>query len=181
MRAAVVGVTLAFLLGPGSAIGQSTSDAAVFDAALEYLAVTAEGSVKYLVFNETANARDELRGHMGQAFPEELMKELRAANTSQALIPWYAPPKPYRSVSRKDLGEAVGSGWCCRWDAFHARFPDAAGVLQLAWPAYSADRGQALVYLSTGCGLECAAGYLCLLVYSHGSWVVLKWQMVWIA
>ncbi len=181
MRTTVAGVALALSLGAGSAIGQSTSDAAVFDAALKYLAGTEEGSVKYLVFNDTANVRGGARGQMGQEFPEELMKGLRVANTAQGLIPWYAPPKPYRSVSRKDLGEAVGSGWCCRWDAFHSRFPDAAGVLQLAWPAYSADRGQALVYLETGCGGECAAGSLCLLVYSDGSWVVLEWRMAWIS
>ena len=181
MSRTAAGVALAVLLAGAYARAQSPDEVAVFDAVLGHFAADQQGNSSFLVFSETTVVRAWNFGHMGEWFPQELLKGLLAANASSSSIDGYSPPKPFRCATPRQLGDVLTPGGCCDWPAFRSRFPDAAGVLRLSWPAYSPDGLLAMVYVETGCGLDCAAGRLYLLSRADGAWRVIESLVSWIA
>lgn len=169
-------------------MAQSRNDAAVFDLALSHFAKEFESrhkvAARFLVFNETAIVLEQDLGFAGRQLPADLVKALLVSNAAPRSITRYSPPLPYRRSTAEILGSAVEPArpglvrpHYYNWEVLHRQFPDAAGILELASPVYSADGSSALVYFWTGCGNSCASGYLYLLNYSGGCWQVAKTSM----
>ena len=179
---------IALASGPASA--QSKEDAAVFNAGLANFAAqfarTQKVAPNFLVFNETTIVLPQDLGYAGKDLPKQLVDSLLMDNSVPQSIATYLLPAPFRLSSAKMLGPGlqVAKPGLARpryynWDSLRAQFPDAAGILELASPAYSADGTAALLYFWTGCGDLCASGYLYLLDKSSGEWKVVRTFWPW--
>ncbi len=67
------------------------------------------------------------------------------------------------------------------WARFHARFPDAPGLLGVSRVAIDEARLNALVYVEFACGPECGTGRLVRLARVDGLWQVLSGELLWAA
>jgi len=68
------------------------------------------------------------------------------------------------------------------WRAFHARFPETAGLTTTSGVGLSADRRQALVIVYHGCGGLCGHGHVVLLERgSDGQWRVHRTRQLWVS
>jgi hypothetical protein len=191
LRALSIAVLIgSFAIRPVTA--QSKDDGAVFDTSLAKFAAGFERSRKvapiFLVFNETTVVLPQDLGYTTKDLPKELVDALLLYNSVPQSIGNYSPPSPFRLSSEKMLGpvlEIAKPGLARRhyykWDLFHARFPEAAGVLEFASPAYSPDGNSALVYFWTGCGDDCASGYVYILKKSNDTWKVVQTFSPWVA
>jgi hypothetical protein len=74
-------------------------------------------------------------------------------------------------------GEEPAQGWA----RFHARFPDAAGLLGVSRVAIDEARLNALVYIEFACGPECGTGRLVRLTRVDGLWQVQSGELLWAA
>jgi len=74
-------------------------------------------------------------------------------------------------------GEEPAQGWA----RFHARFPDAPGLLRVSRVAIDEVRQNALVYIEFACGPECGTGRLVRLARVDGVWQVQSGELLWAA
>ena len=153
----------------GSVLAQSNDDAAVFDASLIKFASGFDRSQnvapKYLLFNETTVVLPEDLGYTTKNLPKELVDALLTYNSVPQSIGKYSPPSPFRLSSAKMLGPAlrVAKPGLVRshyynWELLHAQFPEVAGIMEFASPAYSSDGTSALVYFGPAVETSAEAG-----------------------
>lgn len=74
-------------------------------------------------------------------------------------------------------GEEPAQGWA----RFHARFPDAPGLLGVSRVAIDDERQHALVYVEFACGPECGTGRLVHLARAAEGWQVVSGELLWVA
>lgn len=74
-------------------------------------------------------------------------------------------------------GEEPAQGWA----RFHARFPEAPGLLRVSRVAIDEAGLNALVYIEFACGPECGAGRLVRLARVDGVWQVQSGELLWAA
>ena len=74
-------------------------------------------------------------------------------------------------------GEEPALGWA----RFHARFPDAPGLLRVSRVAIDETQQNALVYIEFACGPECGTGRLVRLARVDGLWRVESGELLWVA
>jgi hypothetical protein len=190
MRATIIAVFL-ITLSAGSAFAQSKEDAEVFDATLAKFGADFERThhhtaPKFLLFNETTVIVDHDLGFVAKDLPKQLVDALLVYNGVPQSLRGYSPPSPFQLATPMLLGPVLviaKPGLARRhyydWDLLHTRFPDAAGVIEFTAPAYSPDASAALVYFWTGCGYECATGYVYKLEKSNGVWKVVQTFSPW--
>jgi hypothetical protein len=174
----------------GPAFAQSKEDAAVFDATLATFGAeferTHHTAPKFLLFNETTVMLDQDLGFAAKDLPKQLVDALLVYNSVAQSLRGYSPPSPFRLATPVLLGPVLviaKPGLARRhyydWELLHTRFPDALGVIELTAPAYSPDASAALVYFRTGCGYDCATGYVYRLQKSNGVWKVVQTLSPW--
>lgn len=94
-------------------------------------------------------------------------------------MPCQAIAKPAIYVSEKKLNPIfVKGGW---WDEFYERYPGSSGITELSRPGYSADKRQALIYVSRTSGGLSGSGYLVLFEFQDGKWVIVEEFQQWIS
>jgi hypothetical protein len=181
---------LIIILSVGSASAQSKDDAALFDATLAKFSAESTRShhaaPTYLVFNQTAIVLEWHLGFVSKHLPKQLVDALLVYNSVPQSIESYSPPSPFRLSSARTLGPVLQTAepglaraHYYNWNLLHTQFPDAAGILEFASPAYSPDGSTALVYFWTGCGGQCANGYVYVLEKSDGTWRVVQTFSPW--
>lgn len=164
----------------------------MFDASVARFAAEFERSrnvaPRFLIFNETAVVLPQDLGFAAKDLPKQLVDTLLLYNSTPRSVEEYSPPAPFRLSSARMLGpilEVAKPGLArphyYRWDLLRAQFPEVAGILEFAVPAYSPDGNSALVYFWTGCGDLCASGYLYLLEKANGGWKVVRTFSPWIS
>jgi hypothetical protein len=79
--------------------------------------------------------------------------------------------------ARLFAGEEPAQGWA----RFHARFPQAPGLLSVSRVAIDEERRNAVVYVEFACGPECGTGRLVHLARGEGGWQVIGGELIWIA
>lgn len=191
LRASSVALWIASFAA-GSVLAQSNDDAAVFDASLVRFASnfgrSQKVAPKYLLFNETTVVLPQDLGYAAQNLPKELVDALLTYNSIPQPIGKYTPPPPFRLSSARMLGPAlrIAKPGLVRphyynWNLLHAQFPEVAGIIEFASPAYSSDGTSALVYFWTGCGDLCASGFVYVFEKANGTWKVVRTFSPWIA
>jgi len=189
LRASSIALVIAGFAA-STVFAQSNDDPAVFDATLVRFAFerSQKTAPKYLVFNETTVVLPENLGYAPTDLPKQLVDALLTYNSVPQSIEKYSPPFPFRLSSAKMLGLVlrVESPRLVRhhyynWNLLRARFPEVVGILEFASPAYSPDGATALVYFWTGCGPDCASGFVYVLEKSNGTWKVVRTFSPWIA
>lgn len=67
------------------------------------------------------------------------------------------------------------------WARFHARFPNAPGLLRVSRVALDDTQQNALVYVEFACGPACGAGRLIRASKPADRWLVLSGELMWVA
>jgi hypothetical protein len=191
MRTTIIALFL-ITVAAGPAFAQSTEDAAVFDATLATFGAeferTHHAAPKFLLFNETTVMLDRELGFVAKDLPKQLVDALLVYNSVPQSLRGYSPPSPFQLATPALLGSVlvIAKPGLARahyydWNLLRTRFPDVAGVIELTAPAYSPDASAALVYFWSGCGYECATGYVYKLEKSNGVWKVVQTFSPWVA
>jgi len=125
--------------------------------------------------------------------PEEIAKELDT--TPAALREWslvnrnryklsqqLALDGPYHLLADDDRSQIFDNpDPDVNWQQFHARFPDAVGIVRVSRPSTDDIAKTALLYLEFECGTECGSGRLINLVQTvPDQWQVTSGSLVWI-
>ena len=170
---------------------QTRDEIAVFDAGLKWFAADFEQRQKvvpaFLILNETVVMLPQDLGYARGDLPKPLGDSILAKNAVSESIAGYAPPQPFRLMSREAFGSVLvppkvagGRDHYYDWSALHSRFPDALGALELSLPAFSDDGNTALLFFWTGVSPSGGSGHLLLLTKSGGRWKVIRDFTPWV-
>jgi hypothetical protein len=167
-------------------------DNAVFEAALQAYSASFEKSngtaARRLIFEESALVlKDDFLG-AGQRVPGPLLKALLDRNSAPRRLEGFRPTPPHQLATAALLGRSLvpPPAGAVRpryydWERLRADFPAFQGILEFAFPVYSDDGMESLVYLWTGCGGLCADGTLYRLRLEGGTWRVVDSLLLWIS
>jgi hypothetical protein len=105
-----------------------------------------------------------------------VLEDYRAANAAvRTVLPGERLGRPYTvvpsAVIRAAFRDSVEGPV---WDAFHGRYPDAKGYVEVSAVGFDAERKRAIVYIAHYCGFMCAAGSHHLLEKVDGVWKTVK-------
>jgi hypothetical protein len=157
MRATIIAVFL-IRLAADPAFAQTKEDAAVLDATLAKFAADFERThhtpPKFLLFNETTVMLDQDVGYVGRNLPKQLVDALLLYNSVPQSLRGYSPPSPFQLATPVLLGSVLVN--------------EKPGSIR---PYY---------YFWTGCGYECATGYVYKLEKSNGVWRVVQSFSPWV-
>ena len=119
-----------------------------------------------------------LNPQLGSIAPEKLRKELAIAN--QQIHPLSLEGIPQTKVVSTRAIEQIFSnnGW---WPDFYSKYPGTAGFARISIPVLTADKQQALIYISFHCDGLCGTGTLLLLERLGTGWRVTKEALLWIS
>ena len=125
--------------------------------------------------------------------PEDFAKEL--GTTPAALREWslinrdrhrlaqqLALDKPYHLLADDERAQIFNNpDPDVNWQQFHARFPEAAGIIRVSRPSTDDTAKSALLYLEFECGAKCGSGRLINLVQTvPDQWQVTSGSLIWI-
>ena len=133
------------------------------------------GAKTLVIRQETTNPTDRACLPSGEAMETDWRPVLEAYNAANAAVHSVLGGdrlgRPYTVVSAARI-EAVfkDSVQGAVWDAFHRRYPDARGYVEVSAVGFDAERRRAMVYLAHHCGLLCGGGQVYLLEKVDGTW-----------
>ena len=171
---------VALLIAPTLIQPQAITDPdayAVYSALIPSSWLIRTGGAKELVIQATTRVLGP-RGY--NCFPsglqltggwEEALISLKAQNAEPHDLAWqFSLPVRYRLVSEETIMSYFTPTSPGDWDAFHADYPLAKGVLRLSAVGFDSAHQHAIVHMSHGCGGMCGEGRYYFLERKTDGW-----------
>lgn len=88
----------------------------------------------------------------------------------------FSIPQTVILISKEELNENSTG-----WDAFHEKYPNSSGVIQISRVGFNSNQTQAILYFDYQYAMLWGEGYLIFLTKDEGKWIVKEQISLWVS